>query len=238
MRKINIFTIFYAFLSLTNASFAIAAYPLEQNINQRYVYEIYYKKMSIGKMTQLYHKKGEEIMVDSHAALSFLYYSFGGSQQSDIYWNEQQQLFLTRSFSRNSVGVGSSNMRASFDNNGYKTDVVSEGIQSEYSNEKAPIVDFNAINLQIREGLKKGVIDFEFYMQTSDDISHYFFQVKGKEIIKTKFGNIEAYRVEQVRKSDRSFIAWFAPDWDHQMVKFHYKRKIIDIRGELIEHES
>lgn len=238
LHKIKILTAFYGLLFFTHFSAAIENKTFEEKTPQRYVYEVYYKKISIGKMTLSYQQKGKEISVNSRADLSFLYYSFGGSQQSNIYWNEQHKQFLNRSFSRNSVGFGASKMTTVFDNHVYKTDVVHNGVKSEYRNENAPIVDFNAINLQIREGLKNGKRDFEFYMQTSDDVSHYFFEVKGKEIIKTKFGNIEAYRVEQVKKSDRRFIAWFSADFQHQMVKFHYKRKVLDIRGELIKHES
>ena len=212
--------------------------PSTMTDNQRYVYEVYYKKISIGEMIQQYHKKDNAISVESEANFSFLFYSFGGSQQSDIYWDEQHKLFLNRSFSRHNVGFGSSDMTAKFDNKAYKTQIVNNGVESEYSNKKAPIIGFNTINLQISEGIKAGKQNFEFYMQTSDDVSHYFFQVTGKETIKTKFGNLETYRVEQIKKSDRTFIAWYAPSLGHQMVKFHYKRKVLDIRGELIEHQS
>jgi hypothetical protein len=233
LRKIDRFTVF---LLLTYFSFAVKAELIESKVNQHYVYEIFYKKISIGEMVLNYQQKGKELSVNSRADLSFLYYSFGGSQQSKIYWDEQHDQFLNRSFFQKSRGFGDSNIITTFDNDVYKTEVIANGVKTEYSNKIAPIVDFNAINLQISKGLKDGKRDFEFYMQTDDDISHYFFQMKGKEVINTKFGNIEAYRIEQIKKPDRSFIAWFAPDWQHHVIKFHYKRKVLDIRGELIEH--
>ena len=237
LTKNNIFIIFYSFLLLfTSPTFAREANSTEMPDNQRYVYKVYYKKISIGEMFQQYNKKDSGIKVESAANFSFLFYSFGGSQQSEIYWDETHKLFLNRSFSRKNVGFGSSDMIANFDNTSYKTQIVNNGVESEYSNKKAPIIGFNTINLQISEGLKTGKKDFEFYMQTSDDVSHYFFSVAGQEIIKTKFGNLETYRVEQIKKSDRTFIAWYAPSLGYQMVKFYYKRRILDIRGELIEH--
>ncbi|TEW53772.1 DUF3108 domain-containing protein [Psychromonas sp. RZ22] len=220
----------------TNANEAIATNVLDTK--NRYVYQVNYKSISIGKMTQEYHWTGKDVEVNSVADFSFLYFSFGGSQKSDIDWDEQQKLFLSRSFFRQSVGFSVVDMTVNFDKDGRKTHVVNNGEKAEYTNDSAPIVDFNTITLQISEGLKAGQIDFEFYMQTSTSVAHYFFKVVGKEKIKTKFGELEAYRVEQVRKNDRTFIAWFAPTFENQMVKFHYKRKVLDINGELIEHNN
>ena len=208
------------------------------NPNQRYIYDVYYKSISIGEMKQEYRWKANNVAVNSVADFSFLLFSFGGSQQSDIYWNEQQQQFLSRAFFRESIGFSTVDMTANFDPSGHHSKIVNNGEQSEYTNLEGPIVDFNTINLQISEGLKVGKTNFEFYMQTSDDIAHYFFEVKGKEMIKTKFGELEAYRVQQVRKKDRTFIAWFAPRFDHQMVKFEYQRKVLDINGELIKYST
>ncbi len=215
-----------------DASF-VKEYP-----NQQFIYAVNYKGISIGEMKQEYRWKGKDVAVNSVADFSFLLFSFGGSQQSDIYWNELQQMFLSRSFYRESIGFSTVDMTAKFDETGHHSQIVNNGDKAEYTSEEGPIVDFNTINLQISEGLKVGKTDFEFYMQTSDDIAHYFFQVKGKEMIKTKFGEIEAYRVQQVRKKDRTFIAWFAPRFDHQMVKFEYERKVLDINGELIKYNT
>jgi hypothetical protein len=239
LKKNNILSVFCSFiLLLSNYSFAAATTSSEKSDNQRFVYEVYYKNISIGEMIQQYHKKPNGMDVESLANFSFLFYSFGGSQQSDIYWDEKHKLFLNRSFSRKNVGFGTTEMSAHFDNINYSTQVISNGVESEYNNPKAPITGFNTINLQISEGIKAGKRDFEFYMQTSDDISHYFFQVTGTETIKTNFGDLKTYRVEQIKKSDRTFIAWYAPELGHQMVKFHYKRRVLDISGELITHES
>jgi len=209
----------------------------EANVKQRYVYDVFYKKTSIGKMELKYDWEGKDITANSSANFSFLFFSFSGSQASNIYWDDQQELFLTRSFLRKSSGFSKVKMTANFDETGHNTKIVNNGKKSEYT-KISPIIDFNTINLQISDGLKKNKTEFEFYMQTSKNIAHYYFKVNGKEVIQTKFGDVEAYRVEQIKKKDRTFIAWFAPDFEFQMVKFHYERKVLDIRGELIEHNS
>jgi len=206
--------------------------------NQRYTYDVFYKGLSIGQMKQEYHWTGNQVVVESDADFSFLLFSFGGNQQSDIYWSEQQQRFLSSAFFRKSSGFSTVNMTANFDQSGHNSVIINNGERTEYSNPEGPIVDFNTITLQISEGLKSGQTDFEFYMQTSDDIAHYFFELKGKETIKTKFGELEAYRVQQVKKKDRTFIAWFAPQFNHQMVKFAYQRKVLDISGGLVDYST
>lgn len=205
---------------------------------QRYVYAVYYKQMPIGEMIQEYQWKGDDVTVNSIADFSFFYFSFGGNQQSDIYWDISQKSYLSRSFDRESIGFSVVNMKASFYDNGHKTVITNNGRKTQYENINAPIVDFNTITLQIGQDLKSGKTDFEFYMQTSEDIAHYFFKVTGKETISTKFGDLETYRVEQVKKHDRVFIAWFSPDFNYQMIKFHYQRKVLDIHGELIKHTN
>ncbi|WP_409439157.1 DUF3108 domain-containing protein [Psychromonas sp. GE-S-Ul-11] len=245
-RYITLFSLLFSLSGMANAASEnneqqneVAQTSIQQTPpNQRYTYDVFYKGLSIGQMKQEYHWTGNQVVVESDADFSFLLFSFGGNQQSDIYWSEQEQRFLSSAFFRKSSGFSTVNMTANFDQNGRNSVIVNNGERTEYSNPEGPIVDFNTINLQISEGLKSGQTDFEFYMQTSDDIAHYFFELKGKETIKTKFGELEAYRVQQVRKKDRTFIAWFAPQFNHQMVKFEYQRKVLDISGGLVDYRT
>ena len=200
---------------------------------QRYVYDVSYKKIGIGRIIRELQCNGNDITANTTADLSFLFYHFGGNQLSSIYWDELSQLFLSRQFVRKSVGFMQISMQADFLNAGHQTRITRDGKTHEFVNEKEKIIDFNAIGVQISAGLKLGKTHFEFYMQTSDSVAHYFFDVTGKEVIQTKFGKLTAYRLEQTRKNDRKLIAWFAPDLNYQMVKFLYKRKLLDIRGVL-----
>jgi hypothetical protein len=213
--------------------------PFNYNEHERrYVYSVSYKKLSIGKMVRELQWTDNQVKINMFVDLSFLALDFGGSQFSNIYWDEDSQLFITKNFIRESKGFSNVKMKADFSEKGHHSTITNNGKTASFSNQEAPIVDFNAITLQISEGLVSGKVDFEFFMQTSDDIAHYFFKVISKEVVKTKFGEFETYRVEQVKKNDRTFIAWFAPDMEHQMVKFHYQRKLLDIRGELTEHST
>ncbi|MFT5558249.1 MAG: hypothetical protein ACI9RZ_000710 [Sphingobacteriales bacterium] len=236
--KVNKFLSFLSFfLLLTTSPVGLAEEAdLPATNEQTYVYNVYYKKISIGKMIRELQLKDDQIKVNTITDLSFLLMKFGGNQISDIYWDEKPQRYVTKRFVRNSVGFSTVSMSAKFYNNGHNTTIVNKGKSTHYSNPKEYLVDFNTILLQIRQGLKAGQTDFEFFMQTSDSIGHYFFKVTGKEIINSKFGKFESYRVEQVKKNDRTLIAWFAVALDHQMIKFTYKRNILDIRGELSEY--
>ena len=239
MFKNKLLVLLLSLVTVITTTFVTAQEFVEYNEHeQRYVYNVYYKKISIGKMIRELQWNDDQVKVNMLADLSFLAIDFGGSQLSNIYWDKDSQLFISKSFVRESEGFSDVKMQAEFSENGHSSTITNNGETDKFKNPNAPIVDFNAITLQISEGLKSGQVDFEFFMQTSDDIAHYFFKVTGKEVIKTKFGEFEAYRVEQVKKNDRTFIAWFAPDLEHQMVKFHYERKILDIRGELTEYSN
>ncbi|MEL0629670.1 DUF3108 domain-containing protein [Psychromonas aquatilis] len=231
---------FFMFISglLLSLSHAHAATVEKGKPNQRFTYEVSYLGMSIGEMTQAYQWQGSKVSVDSAADFSFMLFSFGGNQQSELDWDEDKGLFYSRYFQRESEGFSTVKMTATFDQLGQSTEIVNNGETSTFTSDGNQIVDFNAINLQISEGLKRGQTLFEFYMQTSTKVSHYFFEVKGKEMVKTPLGEVEAYRVEQIRKSDRTFVTWFAPKFDHQMVKFEYQRRVLDIEGELIDYRN
>jgi hypothetical protein len=229
------FLLFFGLLTTSRLGFAEEVAPANE---QTYRYNVYYKNISIGKMITELQLQKDQIKVNTVADLSFLLMKFGGSQVSDIYWDEKSQRYLSKRFLRNSVGFSAVSMSANFYNNNHSTSIVNNGKTSTYNNPDEYIVDFNTILLQIRKGLKSGQTDFEFFMQTSDSVAHYFFKVTGKEIIDSKFGKLESYRVEQIKKDDRTFIAWFAVDIDHQMVKFIYKRNVLDISGELHEYSN
>ena len=210
----------------------------ETDSQQTYVYDVYYKKIAIGKMIRELQLTKQNIKINTMVDLSFLLVDFGGSQVSHIYWDEKYQLYLSKRFLRKSNGFSRVSMAAQFSNNGHNTRIVNNGVTTNFSNQEQHIVDFNTIPLQISKGLKDGQTDFEFFMQTSDAVAHYFFKVSGKELIESKFGKLDSYRVEQIKKNDRTFIVWFAVDLDYQMVKFIYKRNLLDIHGELSEYTN
>ncbi|WP_028864871.1 DUF3108 domain-containing protein [Psychromonas aquimarina] len=205
---------------------------------QRYVYDVSYKSINVGQITRELSQHGQNMRVNTSADLAFLFFSFGGNQLSDVYRDKDSQLLLSRHFVRNNVGFTRVSMSADFSQNGHRSRLLVDGENKEFVNETDKIVDFNALGLQLSEGLQAGQRHFEFYMQTSDSVAHYFFEVKGTESIDSKFGPLQTFRLEQTQKDDRKLIAWFAPDINYQMVKFHYQRNMLDIRGELTEHST
>lgn len=202
----------------------------------RFVYDLSYKHFGLGQIVRDIQWDGDTGIVNSITDLSFFAIDFGGNQLSHVYRDKKSGKILTKNFTRVSKGFSTVSMTAEFSQNGQHVTTNNNGEAATYFNEKNPIIDFNAITLEISDFLKQGKTKFDFYMQTSDDVAHYFFEVRKKEIIKTKFGDIEAFKVIQTRKKDRTFEAWFAPSINYQMIKFHYQRKILDINGELVEY--
>jgi len=58
----------------------------------------------------------------------------------------------------------------------------------------------------------------------------------GNEKIETKYGELDVIRVDQIKKDDRTLTMWFAPSIHGKMVKYHYQRRMLDIKGELIDY--
>lgn len=232
MRLIVIFLLF-----VITTSFVQAKPPVVfKNGKQRYVYDVYYKKYFIGKITRDISYYNNHISVTTSADLSFLVYDFLASQDSQLYWDIPLQHFFVKKFNRVSDGFGRSYMQADFFDDGHRTRVAHNGEDNEYISEVGRILDFNGLGLQLIEELKNGRVKFDYYMQTSTSIAHYFFALKGEERVDSKFGELKTLRIEQTEKNDRTLVAWFAPDIHYQMVKFHYKRKLLDISGVLSEY--
>lgn len=204
----------------------------------QYIYDLSYKSFGLGQIIRDIQWDGDKGVVNSTTDLSFFAIDFGGNQLSELYRDKKSEKILTKHFTRVSKGFSTVSMTAEFSNEAHSVTINNNGEKQSFTNKDNQIVDFNSITLEISDFLKQGKTKFDFYMQTSDDVAHYFFEVKGKEVIKTKFGDIEAFKVVQTRKSDRTFDAWFAPSIQYQMVKFHYQRKILDIYGELVEYST
>ena len=89
--------------------------PEYKGSQQRYVYNVYYKSMSIGKMIrELVQQNNNKTQVDMFVDLSFLAIGFGGSQSSDIFWDKDSQRFITQRFTRESDGFSNVKMQATF----------------------------------------------------------------------------------------------------------------------------
>lgn len=239
MQKINyLFWGLIFFLSVSSVSVSAQPMRLFEKGEKRYVYALSYKEIDVGKLTVELQHQGDEIIANTKADLFFLFLRFAGNQLSHIYWDETSQLFISKQFARQNIGFKHEKTLAYFLESGHKTSVTLDGDTHEFVNKKEKIIDFNTIGIQMSEGLKSGKKHFEFYMQSSDSVKHYFFDVTGKEVIDSKFGKLETFRVEQTHKEDRTLVAWFSPEINYQIVKFHYQFNLLDLHGVLTEYSS
>jgi hypothetical protein len=237
LKKFN--CLFITILLLSSACGLVIAQPLTElsDSKQRYVYDVFYKKISVGQMVREFDYRSGQVAAKTSANLSFLFYRIGGYQLSDVYWDDTSQLFLSKAFVRKEVGSRGKKTQGEFFSAGHKTKITRKRKTYQFANEENSIVDFHAIGMQMSEGLRSGQTHFDFYMQTTEKVKHYFFEVKGKETIKTELGTFETYRLEQTRKNNRKLIIWFAPEINYQMVKFYYKFNLLDLRGILTKYK-
>jgi hypothetical protein len=204
--------------------------------HKRFIYRVAYGHTKIGKLTRDVRRNNDKFYLGLSADLSFLFLKLGGYQNSVVNWEPTSNKFLTHTFTRRTSGLENINVSGVFSEDAHSTTITMDGKTTQYSEAENTIVDLNALFLQVRYGLMQGQRKFDFYMQTSDSVSHYFFEVKAEESIKTKFGDLKTYRIEQTKVKNRKLSVWFAPSLGTQMVKFHYKRKILDINGELTHY--
>jgi hypothetical protein len=220
----------------TTSTEAVEKETKNNKTTEHYVYSVYYKFMNTGKIFVDIEHNNNDIIMSSFTDLSLLGISFGGKQTSKITYKGEEKGYITQSTIRKSVGFSSVDLSAHFIDDGHRVDVVEDGKKTSYINKDNIIRDYNALSLNIEAAIRQGKTEFDFYVQTSDDISHYFFSVAGNEKIETKYGHIEVIRVNQIKKDDRTFSLWFAPSIHGKMVKYHYKRHMLDIKGELIDY--
>lgn len=235
IRKL-VFTCVAAGLLFTSSTYSVAATKAVQpaeKVHQRFVYDVYFSNNKIGKITRDQRKNDDKYYLSLSADLSFLFLQLGGYQNSTVQWQEKQQWYKPESFERRTSGFENINVSASFAEDSHHSQITKDGVTKNITYNEGKITELNSMFLQVRHGLLVGENEFNFHMQTSNKVEHYFFAVKGKEKINTKYGQFDTIRIDQTDVKDRSLSIWFAPALDMQMVKFNYTRKVVDIRGEL-----
>lgn len=196
-------------------------------------YRFFYKSSHVGNIQRKQIWEGKRVKMSTTGDVSFLMFDFTGKHQSQIYWNASQQQFLTREFIQDVQGLNRTQMTATFSDNGFVSKVVLNGKPLEFSELHSPILDFEAVSMQIRQHLIDKKTSFDFVMQRSDEVSHYYFEVVGEESLEVMGKRYQTIKVQQSKKKDRKLYFWLAPELDYQLVKSTYKRKIIDIEANL-----
>ena len=215
-------------LYLTTALAAPA--PAFHQCTKEFTYELFLSNQKIGYLTRTLRWQDNFVNIDSYSKVDLLIVKSKFRQSSKVFWSDKQNSFLTRSFTRQITGLMAGNTSATFSADGSKSLLNNNGRMTTFTSQDLPLLDSDAAGSQMRLNLIEGKKRFEFKLQNSDEVNHYHFEVKGEEKINTYFGRIRAVRVEQIYKSDRKLIMWFAPDVDYQLVKATYKRKLLNLK--------
>lgn len=201
-------------------------------------YQLSYKGSHVGQVKRQQIWQGHDIKAATSGKVSFLMFNFSGAHQAQLSWNPLQQRYLTREYQQDVKGLSDTSIQARFSENALTSKLILNGETTDYSDLEQPIVDFEAIAVQMRHYLiNQYTSEFDFVMQKSDETARYYFQAQGEETIKVNGKEIKAIKVSQMRKKDRKLHLWFAPELNYQLVKGSYKRKIIDIEAELSQHK-
>lgn len=196
-----------------------------------FTYDVYLSNHKIGYLTRTLKWQDNHVDIHSYSKVNLLVTKTKLKQNSKVYWSEQQNSFLTRSFTRKITGLMAGKTSATFSSDGRRSLLRSNGTAANFSSNDLPLLDGDAVGSQMRLNLIEGKKRFEFKLQDTDEVNHYHFEVKREEKIETNFGRIKTIRVEQIRKSDRQLVMWFAPEIDYQLVKATYKRKLLNLKS-------
>ncbi|MFO6422819.1 DUF3108 domain-containing protein [Motilimonas sp. KMU-193] len=220
------------------SSLASELTPQPQTCTDILDYQLTYKGSNVGKIQRQQVWQGHDIKASTSGRVSFLMFKFSGSHHAQLSWSPIQQRYLTREYTQDVKGFSDTSTQAHFSENSLNSKLTLNGESKDYSDLEQPIVDFEAIAVQMRHYLMtQSASEFDFVLQKSDKTSRYYFQAQGEETIKVKGQDIKAIKISQVRKKDRKLHLWFAPELNYQLVKASYKRKIIDIEAELTQRQ-
>ncbi|PSU35026.1 DUF3108 domain-containing protein [Photobacterium lutimaris] len=237
--QVNLFLPLAAYLSIFASSQTQAEpAPSFHQCTKTLTYQLFFNNLKIGQMTRILRWQGKQAQINAYSNIEVLATKTRFNQQSNVFWSDEQQSFLSKGFQREVKGLLGGKTEVSFNGNGTSSKVTVDGEVSSFDSDALPLLDADAIGSQMRLGLIEGKTQFEYNLQDTDDVNRYYFQVAGKEQINSNFGSINTIKVKQVRKSDRQFVMWFSPDVDYQLVRATYKRKILDLKAVLLSNKK
>ena len=237
--QVNLFLFLLAFLSsVASAQTYAEPSPALHQCTKTLTYQLFFNNLKIGQMTRVLRWQDKQAQINSYSNIEVLATKTRFNQQSQVFWSEEQQSFLSKGFRREVKGLLGGKTEVSFNGDGSSSKVTVDGNVSSFTSDSLPLLDADAIGSQMRLSLIEGKTQFEYNLQDTDDVNRYYFQVKGRERINSNFGSVNTIRVEQVRKSDRKFVMWFSPDVDYQLVRATYKRKILDLKAVLLSNKQ
>ncbi|EOB1204905.1 DUF3108 domain-containing protein [Photobacterium damselae] len=215
---------------------AITPFSQYHQCDKRLNYDVYFHGQRIGNYNRhIQWQDAFKATVTTTGKANVLLTKSTLNMTSHLYWSDKKQQFVSQGYERKIKGLLSGKVTAQFLRDGEQSKLVVDKTQLQFaSKDLTPILDGDAIGAQMRYLILKGEKSFEFNFQDTDEVNHYYFIVKGEEMINTRFGKLKAIRVEQTRKKDRKLVLWFAPSIDYQLVRATYHRKLLDLEAVLV----
>ncbi|MGF1787389.1 DUF3108 domain-containing protein [Photobacterium swingsii] len=227
---------FIVFILIITPFYSAQAMPLPEfhQCNKTLTYQLYFSGLKVGTLSRHVHWRGNQAKVYAYGNADVLVTSSKYKNQSEMTWSEAHQSFITKSFEQNISGLLSRKATGIFSANGQQSTITKNGETTEYDDPEFPLLDGDTLGVQLRLLLIQGKTKFDFKMQSTSKVSHYFFEVLGTEKLATRYGEVETIKVRQAEVDDRQIDMWFAPSLDYQLVKAKYKRNILNLEAEIL----
>ncbi|MCL7462335.1 DUF3108 domain-containing protein [Pseudomonas sp. NW5] len=88
------------------------------------------------------------------------------------------------------------------------------------------LLDKSTYQLALQQDVARGKTSMSYQVLDGDEVEVFDFRVLGRETVSTEVGQVEAIKVERVRdptQSSRKTELWFAPNWNHLLVRLHQR---------------
>lgn len=200
--QVNLFLFLLAFLSsVASAQTYAEPSPALHQCTKTLTYQLFFNNLKIGQMTRVLRWQDKQAQINSYSNIEVLATKTRFNQQSQVFWSEEQQSFLSKGFRREVKGLLGGKTEVSFNGDGSSSKVTVDGKVSSFTSDSLPLLDADAIGSQMRLSLIEGKTQFEYNLQDTDDVNRYYFQVKGRERINSNFGSVNTIRLN---KSERA----------------------------------
>ncbi|OAN13736.1 hypothetical protein A3K86_14335 [Photobacterium jeanii] len=227
-------------LLLTLVVFPTKAIPLPDfhQCKKTLSYQLYFSGLKVGTLERHVHWRGNGAKVYAYGSANVLVTKNKYNNQSQLVWSAEKQSFITQSFTQQISGLVSRNVVAAFGKDGQSATVTKDGETKHYEDPEFPLLDGDTLGTQLRLLLIQGKTKFDFMMQSTSGVNHYFFEVLGTEEVENRYGKMKAIKVRQTEVNDRQIDMWFAPELDYQLVKAKYKRNLLRLEAEIVQFKK
>ncbi|MCW8332830.1 DUF3108 domain-containing protein [Vibrio paucivorans] len=190
-------------------------------------YALYLGGIRTGKMSRVEYWKGDQVNATSKSRASILGIGTSYRQESSMTFDHDLQAWVTKSFHQIVTGFKNRDMKVTFPEGPYRSDVDLDGEKQSYYSDEIPLRDLDTLSAQIRFNLINGSKEFELVRQASDTVEPYQYTVLESETLDhDKFGKLTLTPVKQDGADEITF--YIAPSLDYQVVKATYHGFILN----------